>query len=169
MCIENRSNYIIPFLFYYKHIFFFIKLYKSDEDFRDISSKILLLLSPLLSTIPSSHAEYSPFEGTFKNTFQLSIQLPLRKLTYSPLESFIPTSDIPHYLVPPVKKSPLTARVLLQRRCIKKKTPDKRIFNEPTYRIFSSFSPLDFSISFLSLSRIPLSSSSTTRTLKKVT
>lgn len=121
MCIENRSNYIIPFLFYYKHIFFFIKLYKSDEDFRDISSKILLLLSPLLSTIPSSHAEYSPFEGTFKNTFQLSIQLPLRKLTYSPLESFIPTSDIPHYLVPPVKKSPLTARVLLQRRCIKKK------------------------------------------------
>lgn len=30
-CIEN-VNYIIPFLFYYKHFFF---LYKSEKDFRD--------------------------------------------------------------------------------------------------------------------------------------
>lgn len=101
----NRGGFLVyrkslelyyPLSFFIINIFFFIKLYKSDEDFRDISSKILLLLSPLLSTIPSSHAEYSPFEGTFKNTFQLSIQLPLRKLTYSPLESFIPAA--PHQI-----------------------------------------------------------------------
>lgn len=106
-------------------------------------------------------------------------QLPLRKLTYSPLESFIPavTSDIPHYLVPPVRKISFDrACPFKEAKKKKKKTSDKRIFNEDqanvSYVFFFFFLTRLFHLASLFLSLVylfSLSSSSATRTLKKVT
>lgn len=158
-CIEN-VNYIIPFLFYYKHFFFYTKARK-------------IFAMDARSRLPSLfHNFFFPCEAIFSirghvqkyfPTFHPR-QLPLRKLTYSPLESFIPavTSDIPHYLVPPVRKISFDrACPFKEAKKKKKKTSDKRIFNEDqanvSYVFFFFLSHSTFPSRFsLSLSRIPL-------------
>ena len=131
-------------------LFFLIKLYKSDKDFRDISSKILLLFSSLHDSFFPRGIFFSIWGQKYFPTFHPR-QLPLRKLTL-----FTSRIIYPRIRYPTLSRSIRQKISFFDRACpfIKKKKRRIKGFLMSTKSTYFFFS---------------LSSSSATRTLKKVT